>query len=91
MDARTVLNDAGSFLTRVEFSFAHMWMGRFPRQVLGTDFRGDRSYFYTTITTSFGSESKRILDLRRKLGFVETEAGAAFQIVFDPPAAKNEE
>jgi hypothetical protein len=38
---------------RVEFGFAHMWMGRFPRQVLGTDFRGDPSYLYTTITTSF--------------------------------------
>jgi hypothetical protein len=38
---------------RVELGFAHMWMGRFPRQVLGADFRGDPTYLYTTITTTF--------------------------------------
>lgn len=38
---------------RVEFGFAHMWMGRFPRQVLGAGFRGDPTYLYTTITTTF--------------------------------------
>jgi hypothetical protein len=49
----TLIWDAIPDRLRVEFGFAHMWMGRFPKQVLGPAFRGDPSYLYTTLTTSF--------------------------------------
>jgi hypothetical protein len=45
--------DGKDNLLELQTSFAHIWMSRFPKQVLGAYFRGDPSYFYTTVTTSF--------------------------------------
>jgi len=37
----------------VETGFAHVWAGRFAKQVAGSDFRGHPEYFYAAVTTSF--------------------------------------
>ena len=37
----------------VETGFAHIWAGRFFRETSGTNFRGDPTYFYLTLTTNF--------------------------------------
>lgn len=37
----------------LEAGFAHLWAGRFVRTTSGANFRGDPSYFYLTLTTSF--------------------------------------
>jgi hypothetical protein len=36
-----------------ETGFAQLWAGRFVREVTGSQFRGDPTYFYTMLTTSF--------------------------------------
>jgi hypothetical protein len=36
-----------------ETGFAQLWAGRFLREVTGAQFRGDPTYFYTMLTTSF--------------------------------------
>jgi hypothetical protein len=37
----------------VETGFAQLWAGRFMRQASGASFRGNPTYFYLTVTTSF--------------------------------------
>lgn len=37
----------------VETGFAHVWAGKFFREVSGTNFRGDPTYFYLQLTMDF--------------------------------------